>query len=185
MPEPWERQEGETTKAFYAFTIYRDLDHKRTLSKTCTNYMETTSRTRSCLRTIGGWSTKFGWVKRAQAYDDYVDALIREESEKAVKEMQKRHLTLGMALQAKGAAKLQDLDGKKMKVRDAISAITQGTRLERLIRGEPTERVKGEMVTTIRGPDLMPWESIPEAKASIDRIKEKLREEKKHEQDHA
>lgn len=182
MPELWERQEGETTKAFYAFTIYRDLGHNRSLSKVHENYIEATSKTRSCLRTIAGWSSKFNWVKRVQAYDDYMDGLAREEKEKAVKEMQKRHLTLGMALQAKGAERLQNLDGKDMKTRDAISAIAQGTRLERLIRGEPTERVRGEMVTTIREVGPMPWEKIPEAEEAMERIKKKLRKEKTDEQ---
>lgn len=182
MPDPWERQEGETTKAFYAFVIYRDLGHNRSISRVHQAYIETTSKTRSCLRTIGGWSAKYGWVKRAQAYDAYMDGLAREEKVKAAKEMSMRHLTLGMAMQQKGAERLQDLDGKDMKVRDAISAIAQGTRLERLIRGEPTERVKGEIVTTIRDTGPMPWEKIPEAEEALKRMKEKLQKEKQGEQ---
>ena len=92
--------------------------------------------------------------------------------------MHKRHLTLSMALQTKAAEKLKVLEGKTMRTRDAIQAIGQGTKLERLTRGEPTEQVKGQVTTTIQGPSRMPWEDMPEAKEAMKLIAEKLRKEK-------
>ena len=35
---PWERQPTETAKAFYAFTLYRDLGYKRSLAKVRQEY---------------------------------------------------------------------------------------------------------------------------------------------------
>ena len=32
-PDLWERQQGESTKAYEAFSIYRDMGYQRSLSK--------------------------------------------------------------------------------------------------------------------------------------------------------
>lgn len=172
MTEPWERLPQETAKAFYAFKIYRDLSpNERNLTKVSKKY-------RKKVYIINRWSQVHNWRKRALAYDEHLDALARAKTEEEISEMNERHRTLGMALQVKGAERLDDIDGKEMKTRDAIQAITQGSRLERLSRGEQTQQIKGEMIATIREVGPMPWEDIPEAKEALDRIKKKLREEK-------
>lgn len=139
--ELWERQPGESAKAFHAFTLYRDLGHERSVSKVAQIYRPG----RNLRSLMSRWSTKFNWVKRAEAYDDHMDKLSRKEAEKQVKDMKKRHITLGMALQTKAAEKLKDLKGKDMKVPDAIKALSEGVKLERLARGEATEKFEGKL----------------------------------------
>ena len=71
MPErrkyPWDRQKGETRKAFEAFLCYRDLGPPRTLEATG-----------KALGKVPKWmeqlSAKWGWVDRVAAYEESVRA---------------------------------------------------------------------------------------------------------------
>ena len=172
--ELWERQPGESAKAFHAFTFYRDLGHERSVSKVAQIYRPG----RNLRSLMSRWSTKYSWVKRAEAYGDHLDELRRKRNEKEIQVMEKRHITLSMSLQQKAAEKLKDLKGKDMKVPEAIKALVEGAKLERLTRGEPTEKMKGELHTIITKSEAMPWENIPEVAEAVAKIREKLRKEK-------
>ena len=141
-PRPWERQPGETAKAFYAFTFYRDLGP---LERSITKVAQLYNAKKQLRALIARWSKKHSWVERAQAYDDHMDVLRRNQAEEEIQKMQKRHVTLSMALQQKAAEKIKDLNGKDMKVPEAIKALVEGAKLERLARGETTEKVEAEI----------------------------------------
>lgn len=141
MPKPWERQEGETPKAFYAFTLYRDMGHERSHSKVVQAY----SKGKRLDALIQRWSKKHDWVKRTTAYDDYLDAVRRKEQEQAIKDMRDRHTKIAMGLQGKGATKLLKKDYIIKSDRDAIHAIKEGAMLERLSRGEATEKIEAQL----------------------------------------
>jgi hypothetical protein len=68
----FERQPGESAKAYRAFCCYRDLGAERSLAKAAETYYGS----RKNLAQVGLWSRKFDWVDRAQAWDDFV-AMIR------------------------------------------------------------------------------------------------------------
>jgi len=71
----FERQDGETVKAFEAFKVYRDLGPERSLAKVAEiRYGKTTSNARQVAR----WSSRFDWVERAAAWDDYHEMIRRE-----------------------------------------------------------------------------------------------------------
>jgi hypothetical protein len=61
----FDREPDETTKAFEAWTIYRELGAQRSLKKTAELYYGTTSNVRQLQR----WSSRFNWVERARASD--------------------------------------------------------------------------------------------------------------------
>jgi len=172
--KPWERQPGERSKAFYAFTIYRDLGYKRSLTKVAGKY----STKRKLQALINRWSSQHHWVQRVQAYDEHVDRLVLKDHEQEVKEMKERHITLSLALEVKAAEKLNALSGQDMTVQDAIKAISLGVKLERLTRGQPTEEIKSEVVATIHRREVMPWELMPEAQEAMRLIRDRLRREK-------
>lgn len=155
------------------------MGHNRSISKVAREY-----HAKKKLRALmGRWSKKYRWVERARAYDEHLDAAGRKETREELEKMRKRHLTLSLSLQAKAAEKLKKLDGKKMRVSDAIKAIATGTKLERLTRGEPTEQVKGEIETTISAPGPMPWQNIPEVEKAVKKLRKKLLAEKAAEKD--
>ena len=67
----YERQAGESAKAFEAYKQFRDAGPGRTLRKAAETYYGSTAN----LRQIQEWSRKFDWVARARQRDDYIDMI--------------------------------------------------------------------------------------------------------------
>ena len=60
--QPWQRQKRESQKAYEAFVVYRTLGKVRSL--------DATAREMGKSRTLmERWSSKWSWVKRAEAWD--------------------------------------------------------------------------------------------------------------------
>jgi len=141
MSELWERQPGESTKAYAAFCVFRDLGTERSLEKA--GQMLDKPRTRKWL---GEWSAKYKWVERAKAYDDYVEKLKRKEKEKAIKEMGERQARIAMAFQEKIIERLQSIDPAELTPTELARWFDVAAKIERLNRGEPTEIGKQEVM---------------------------------------
>jgi hypothetical protein len=60
---------AETSKAFAAFTIYRDLGPGRSIDA---GYNKATSKVGRANKVWADWSTKYQWVERAKLYDTYI-----------------------------------------------------------------------------------------------------------------
>lgn len=63
----WDKREDESSRAYSAFIIYRDMGPQRSLRKTADIYYEPGSLN---VRVIQKWSSKYDWVKRATAFDE-------------------------------------------------------------------------------------------------------------------
>jgi hypothetical protein len=74
----FERQDGESTKAYAAFAVYRDLGPDRSLQKAAELYYGSVKN----LAQVGRWSRRFSWVERARSFDDWREMLRREAIEK-------------------------------------------------------------------------------------------------------
>lgn len=140
MAELWERQKGESSKAYAAFCVYRDLGPDRSIEKA----RQTMPKTRPKSWLVC-WSTKYNWVARAAAYDDYLDRKKRLEREKAIMDMMERHARLAVAFQQRIAQRLQEVDPAELSPSDMAKWLDTATKLERLSRGEPTEIGKQEV----------------------------------------
>lgn len=137
----WERQPGETSKAFGAFCIYRDIGPQRSMPQV----LEIGNL--SCkLNNLETWCTRYSWVARAAAYDDYLDSIKRKEKEKQIVEMSERHAKLAVAFQAKIAERLKNLEIAELSPKDMCHWLDVSTKLERISRGEPTEIQKQEVL---------------------------------------
>ena len=67
MPNLWDRQDGETPKAFAAFCLYRDLPAiDRSVLAAREGHQKDTKGT---LRQWKGWSMRNDWVNRAAEHD--------------------------------------------------------------------------------------------------------------------
>lgn len=124
---PWERQQGESEKAFEAFQLYRDMGLKRS----CNDVYTRLSKSRQL---ISRWKTQWNWDSRAIAYDNYLDAEARKEAVKNLKSMTKRHIKLSMQLQAKALEALQNMPIEEMTAKDIKEYIKLATELERFAR---------------------------------------------------
>src|SRR5260370_31422775 len=62
----------------------------------------------------------------------------------AVQEMAERHAKEAMMLQNKAVERLRQLRPEELKPRDTLDFLVEAAKLERLARGEPTERVAEE-----------------------------------------
>ena len=140
-PELWEQQPGESPKAFYQFSVYRDMGPTRSHAKVA----EKVGKSRAAINSM---SRKHQWVARCEAYDRETDRKGRLELENGIIEMRQRHVQLAKVLLQKGLTALKNIPEDKLPPGVAVSMIKEAAALERLSRGEATERTEGTTVVT-------------------------------------
>lgn len=146
----WERQDGETRKAYTTFRRYLEMDKRsiRALAK---------EDGRKTDRTYQTWCQKYRWVERSEAWDDYI---IREWQEKQKEqalariERQANHYQLMQYVGQQDLIALKERadrereaaqrEGRprKPQLKSAAEArqyIDVGIKGERMVYGEPTE----------------------------------------------
>ena len=133
--EPWERQDGETAKAFEAFAIYRDMGPDRSLRKVVQSLNKN-------LTTIAEWSSKYEWVKRAAAWDAEQDRIARIQQLKEIKAMRNRHAGMAKAMIVKAGRALNRIPEDEIKASDISRMMEVATKLERISRGDVGEVIE-------------------------------------------
>lgn len=127
--DPWERQEGESTKAFEAFCVYRDLGIQRSIAKAGRSLGKSQAL-------LEGWSSKFDWVERAAQWDSEQDRIARQQQLEDIKKMRKRHATLAESMLIKAARALKQLPDDEIKAGDVSRMVDIASKLERISRGD-------------------------------------------------
>ena len=141
-PELWERQDGESAQAFQAFAAYRDMGAERSLHKVA----EKLSKSDALMKR---WSSQWHWGIRADAWDDELDRRSCRELQKGIAEMRKNHVGIAKAMLVKSLQALQRIPVDEMTPRDVATMVDVPAKLERISRGEVTERTEGKQ--TIAG----------------------------------
>ena len=139
----WERQKGEPTKIYSYFCSYRDLGPNR-------NLRELPQKLGKSLTIIGKHSSKYNWVERVKAWEDYQDKINRKSQEEEIRKMAKRHADIALGMQSKAIDKLRNLDINEMKPADIARFIEEGVRIERLSRGVPDQIIQELGEITVR-----------------------------------
>jgi len=163
----WDRQPGESSRAYAHFCLYRDMGVSRSL-----RVLEKVDGCTSGYRQLGRWSSRWQWVERCQDYDDHLQRQDRLRQEKERKDMLTRHgkiAVLGQNLVVKGIEKLlADVkQGKReLSASDASRLLDVAVKIERLSRGEPTE------ISELGGSDEHPIKvSVEErARQAVERV---------------
>ncbi|MDR0442561.1 MAG: hypothetical protein LBH44_04045 [Treponema sp.] len=92
MPfESWERLAGESSLAFAAFCVFRDLGAERSI-RMAVDTAETDGAVRA--KSYNGWrnwSTKFRWQERAADYDRHIEKLKQTELRKTIEAQGEKH----------------------------------------------------------------------------------------------
>lgn len=98
--KPWERQTGESEKAFEAFSVYRDLGQDRTVSAVV-------KRLEKSRNLIDRWKNRWNWFERARLYDNELEKQAMAKAVKEHKAMSERHIKIAMQMQKKALEALQ------------------------------------------------------------------------------
>lgn len=82
MTKTYDRQDGETAKAYAAYCIYRNMGAERSLEKTAIKFYPRQSpdtyRTHPNIARIERWSKTWNWVERCKDFDRDREAILRE-----------------------------------------------------------------------------------------------------------
>jgi hypothetical protein len=156
-PKAWQRQRGETSPAFEAFVLYRDMTPPRSVRRICEILDKHKSQ-------INGWSSTNRWVARCQVWDNEVDRRATNTQVAEIKSMKRRQAKVAFEMQATGHFALEDLKKKLAEARKAeesgmrvkplispdniVRMIDAGARLERLNFDEP------DNITEVQGSDF-------------------------------
>src|SRR5690554_741438 len=121
--QPWSRREDETTKAYWAFCIYRDLGRGRSIPKAWDVYRsENGLKAVEPTGTFKDWCSCNGWVERAQAWDDHEDTMRLQARDQARQNARDKFVEYAERL----AIKLVDVGlGAEEASRDQVKAILE------------------------------------------------------------
>lgn len=127
--EPWERQEGESTRAFEAFAKYRDMGASRNIRQVAQELSKSAT-------TIAKWSGTWDWVYRVGKWDEEQDRIARQAQIEEIKKMRKRHADLANAMLVKAARALNRIPEDEIKAGDVSRMVDTAAKLERISRGD-------------------------------------------------
>lgn len=127
---PWERQDGETEKAFSAFKAYLEMEDR--------NICQLAKRLAKSRQLVDKWKQKYNWQERCIAWDKSLQEIEYKTAVKERKKMAKRHIAIAMSMQAKAVEALQKIDVSKLNANEIIRLFDTSVKIERLSRGEAT-----------------------------------------------
>ena len=131
--KPWERQPGETAKAYAAFLLYRDLP---AVDRSVPAAREGHQRdTKGTLRQWKGWSMRNDWVNRAAEHDSDLASRRREHTAKEMERSQDDALILIRAALAKVAERIQGMDAEELAAGQIPAALRTLIELEFKVLG--------------------------------------------------
>lgn len=133
----WERQTGESEKAYEAFYAYLQMGEERSLRAVEKKLAKSHTL-------ISRWSAAHGWQKRVRDYDNYLVRQELAEQEKQARSMRKRQIGTAVMLQKKAVEALEQLDMNSLTPQEILKFITEGAKLERQNRAENRENASGE-----------------------------------------
>lgn len=143
--KPWERQPGESAKAYEAFSEYRDMGTSRSLAKVGQKLGKSKTM-------MDKWSKKHSWVNRAEQWDLEEDRLIRTALTKDIGAMRKRHADVARAMLLKAARALQKIPDDEIKASDISRMVDVASKLERISKGDVGEVVEERQGESVADP---------------------------------
>ncbi len=131
--DSWDRLPKETSPAWEAFRLYRDMGPERSLAKVAKECNKDSTL-------MARWSGRHKWVNRCADWDSHLDMIAQREREKQYKEMIERHIRLALAMQGKATARLQKMKPEEMNTQDVLRYINDSIKLERVSRKDAADR---------------------------------------------
>jgi hypothetical protein len=133
MNKPWERQPGETAKAYAAFLHYRDLP---AIDRSVAAARERQERDRKgTLRQWNGWSMRNGWVNRAAEHDSDLASRRRERMAKEMERAQDDAVVLIRSALDKVRERIEGMDAEELAAGQIPAALRTLIELELKLLG--------------------------------------------------
>ena len=142
-PKPWEMQPEETTKAYEAFCVYRDMETKDRSIRLVAEKLQKSETL------IGRWSRTYGWVKRVAAWDAELDRKTAQEMMKDIAKMRAKQRKMAVTMQLKGMNLLNEIKEGDAKLSEIVTLLKVSTELERICMGDV-----GEVIEERNGGDM-------------------------------
>lgn len=138
----WERQRGETPKAFEAFCLYRDAGAQRSLQSVADALHKSKTM-------IARWSGRYSWVERTIAFDRWADAEAQRQVERDAREAKRSRIIAARWMQSEGLRQLRAIAarGESIPAAVAVRMVETGANSERLEYGEATSRGEVDVPT--------------------------------------
>jgi hypothetical protein len=144
-PPPWQRQPGESARAFAAFTVYRDLPAtERSLDAVCRRLADddpaapfrrrSGARVRRRSGQVSAWSSTFHWVERATAWDAEKDRLALEAEAEAIREMRRQHAAEAVQFRQRALAELARIAEGAMTPAVVVRMFAEAVKIEIVAR---------------------------------------------------
>lgn len=122
--QPWERQKGESARAFEAFLVYLQMGPER-------SQQAVAQRCSKSVSLIRRWSSDNKWVERCRAWDNYLQQEAKKAAVAEVRKMNQRHAKMASAIQATAMQALQELGTDMVNPKNFASIVKLATDLER------------------------------------------------------
>jgi hypothetical protein len=153
----WQKQPAESAEAFQAFCAFRDLDpSKRIIRHAAEELFGEKYVDRDAVR-FGVWSARFGWIRRAEAWDVERDRQKQEATLEEVREMGRRQVLSARQLQTiaeksveRELDKFESDENYQLNPALILQFATQGASMERIVRGEPSEIIGSKEVQHVQ-----------------------------------
>ena len=123
----WERQEGETEKAYSAFKIYLQMPER--------SVQKVSDFTGKYPTLIRRWANKYDWKNRAAAYDSSIFDSVRKANINSLKVSIKRKNDIASKLEEKALTALESLNLSRISGRIIVEMLT----LSNSLRNEAAE----------------------------------------------
>jgi hypothetical protein len=160
IKKEWERREGETARAYEAFSAYRNKGPARSIAKAS----EVIGKSATVLKK---WCAKHEWSKRAAAYDEYVEAKTKSALDRKLDEVNAAHLDMVRSAResvmvplrallkrienenrerSETLAEIENIPAEKLLgiARPYVKLALDVIKMERLLYGLPTQTIKKE-----------------------------------------
>lgn len=146
---PWERQKGESEKAYEAFTTYRDMGAKRSVSAVS----ERLSKSRQL---ISRWKATWNWDERCREWDNQLQREAKKAAADELRKMSQRHVKIALQLQQAAVQALAGIRPEDIDPKNIVAFIKAATAIEREGRLAELDATNAEVnASSAEGPSTL------------------------------
>lgn len=136
--QPWDRQKGESARAFEAFLVYLQMGPERSVRAVAQKLSKSYTL-------AGRWSSTYHWVERCRAWDNYLQREAKKAAVAEIRKMNQRHISMAQQIQDAVLQALIDLGSDIVTPQNFAAVVKLSTDLERQsMEAEAKETISSE-----------------------------------------